>query len=242
MKIALWGYGKMGKAVEEEALCRGHEISHRIDLDKPENKDKLHPDNTDIIIEFTHPESFQSNLEFALSRQIPMVSGTTGWYDQLELIKQKVEQEEGSFLYSPNFSVGVNILFKLNQVLARLMNAYPEYDCFIEEQHHRFKADSPSGTAIALANQVLSDLDRKSKLCDEELRHRAPEDHELSVGFVRAGSIFGTHKVVYNSEVDQITISHQAFSRRGFALGAVIGAEWLAGKKGFHQFADIFEV
>ena len=143
-------------------------------------------------------------------------------------------------MFSSNFSIGVNILFKLNRELARIMNQYPEYDCFIEERHHRHKADGPSGTAHSLASQVLEELDRKTAITDASIRHRPPQPVELSVGFIRSGEIIGRHQVTYTSDIDEITLFHSAHNRRGFALGAVVAAEWMRGKKGFYEFSDIF--
>ncbi|MEM8889932.1 MAG: dihydrodipicolinate reductase C-terminal domain-containing protein, partial [Bacteroidota bacterium] len=144
-------------------------------------------------------------------------------------------------MYSSNFSVGVNVLFLLNQKLAQLMNSYPEYDVFIEEQHHRYKADAPSGTAVSLSKQVLEGLDRKDRIATDALLNRAPEPEELSVGYIRSGEIIGRHKVSYTSAIDEISIEHKAHNRRGFALGAVIAAEWMQGKKGFYSFTELFQ-
>lgn len=241
MKIALIGYGRMGKAIEQEALLRSHEISFKIDKNDQHQIQQITPQNTDAIIEFTHPDSFFSNLQALLPLGIPIVSGTTGWHNQMEQVLTMVEDHQGLFLYSSNFSIGVNVLFKLNERLAELMDPYPEYDPFIEEQHHRHKADAPSGTAISLANQVLDGLDRKDTISDESLRHRAPNDDELSVGYIRGGEIFGRHKVAYTSEIDSIQIIHQAHNRRGFAQGAVIGAEWVVKQAaGVYDFKSLF--
>jgi 4-hydroxy-tetrahydrodipicolinate reductase len=239
MKITLMGYGKMGRAVEKEALARGHEISFRIDQDNLNHWVQVSPANTDVVIEFTHPESFQDNLNRVLERGIPLVTGTTGWHEQKKSVQQQVEQRRGSLVYSANFSVGVNLLFKLNQRLAELMNSQPQYDAYVEERHHRHKADGPSGTAYSLAQQIVEGLDRKENIVSGELQNRPPEADELSVGFVRSGEIIGYHKVSYTSEIDSLSIEHQAYNRRGFALGAVIAAEWIVGKKGMYDFADI---
>lgn len=240
MRIALLGYGRMGRAIEQEALQRGHDISHRIDQDNRDELAQLSPDNTDVVIEFTHPDSFEANRKAVMAAGVPLVVGTTGWYDRIEEIKAEVEGQQGSFMYASNFSVGVNLFFKLNQRLAELMNGQPEYDPFIEERHHRHKADGPSGTAHTLARDLIARLDRKSQVSDAALRNRAPKEEELSVSFSRGGDIKGTHTVAYTSEIDTITIEHQAHSRRGFALGAVIAAEWMKGKKGFYEFSEIF--
>ncbi|RMG19831.1 MAG: 4-hydroxy-tetrahydrodipicolinate reductase [Bacteroidetes bacterium] len=242
MNIALLGYGKMGKAIEQEALQRGHHISFKIDLHNYEQLQQLKPENTDVVIEFTHPDSFWNNLQALLPKGIPLVSGTTGWHQRLPEVRQLVETQRAAFMYSSNFSIGVNILFILNRRLARLMNRYPEYDCFIEEQHHRHKADAPSGTALSLAQDLIDRLDRKTTLATHALLHRAPLPEELSVGYVRSGEIAGRHRVCYTSEIDTLTIEHHAHQRRGFALGAVIAAEWLKDKgEGFYDFGQLFE-
>ncbi len=240
LRIALVGYGKMGIAVEAEAVKRNHTISFIVDLENGSTWEQIHRSNTDVLIEFTHHDSFESNLKKSVSRGIPMVTGTTGWYDRKSGIEQWVQEHQGSLLYASNFSVGVNILFQLNKRLAELMDRHPEYDCFIEEQHHRYKQDAPSGTAIYLGNQIIDRLSRKSQISDESLRGRAPKGDELSIGFIRGGEIFGKHTVTYQSEIDTIEIRHQAHSRRGFALGAVIAAEWLHGKKGVFEFSALF--
>ena len=227
LNIALLGYGKMGKAVEQEALLRGHEIVAKIDQDNWEDIRKLSPQNCHAIIEFTHPASFDKNFGAALELGIPLVSGTTGWYEKIKDYQARVREANGAFIYASNFSVGVNVLFKLNRHLAELMNRYGDYDPFIEEQHHRYKADGPSGTAFTLARDLIERVDRKNKVGGAELRHRAPEEDELSVGFIRGGEIIGRHKVSYTSGLVTISIEHTAHTRRGFALGAVIAAEWL---------------
>ncbi|MEM7375004.1 MAG: 4-hydroxy-tetrahydrodipicolinate reductase [Bacteroidota bacterium] len=240
MNIALIGYGKMGKAIEQEALARNHTIQARIDLHNKEELKSLNPNNTDAVIEFTHPSSFEGNLHAVMALGIPMVTGTTGWHDNKEAVEAAVNKVKGSLIHSSNFSIGVNVLFMLNQRLAAIMNQYPEYDCYIEEQHHRHKADAPSGTAHSLAQQVLAELERKNSIASDELRHRAPTDDELSVGYIRSGEIIGTHRVAYTSEIDSIRIEHQAYNRRGFALGAVVAAEWIVGKTGIYEFSELF--
>lgn len=240
MNIALIGYGKMGKAIEQEALARNHQIVARIDKDNLDEIKTLPAANAEVVIEFTHPDSFFDNLDKVLPLQIPVVTGTTGWHDEIGKVEGLVKKHDTSLLYSSNFSIGVNLLFKLNQRLAELMNAHAQYDCYIEEQHHRHKADAPSGTAHSLANQIIGGLDRKSEIATDSLLNRKPKPDELSIGYIRSGEIIGKHKVSYTSEIDSISITHEAYNRRGFALGAVIAAEWLYGKKGLHNFADIF--
>lgn len=230
----------MGKAVEQEAQKRGHTIVGVIDQHNQTDLNKFSKEQVDVAIEFTHPDSFDSNLNAMLSAGIPLVSGTTGWHDRVVVVKSLVDQHNGSFLYASNFSVGVNLMFELNRKLAQLMNSYPEYDVFVEEQHHRFKADAPSGTAFSLGQQILDSLDRKTDIADEALRSRAPKEEELSIGYIRSAGITGKHTVTYQSDIDRVSIVHEAYNRRGFALGAVIAAEWLAGKTGMYNFQELF--
>lgn len=239
LRIALLGYGKMGRAIEAEALARGHEIAARIDRDNRAELLRLSPETADVVIEFTHPDAFFDNLNDTLSLGLPLVSGTTGWYAHLDLVRQQVQAHAGTLVYSSNFSPGVNLLFRLNRELAALMAGYPEYDCFIEERHHRHKADAPSGTAVSLARQIVERLPHKTRMADEALRSRPPEADELSVGYVRAGETIGLHRVVYTSAIDRISIEHEAHSRQGFALGAVIAAEKAPGLRGCYEFSDI---
>ncbi|HHG83670.1 MAG TPA: 4-hydroxy-tetrahydrodipicolinate reductase [Bacteroidetes bacterium] len=241
LRIAIVGYGRMGQAVEQEALGRGHNIVARIGLDNQSEMDQLSPDVADAIIEFTHPETALPNFRRLLPSGVPLVTGTTGWLSELEILKTEVLEAGQAFLYSSNFSPGVNILFRLNKMLSRIMNQYPEFDGYVSEAHHRHKKDAPSGTAISLAEQMLEGLDRKTTWVRNELSDRSPAANELSVASTRAGEIIGRHKVSYISDIEEIEISHQAFNRRGFALGAVLAAEWLTNKRGFYNFTDIFE-
>lgn len=241
MKIALVGYGKMGKAVEQEAQLRGHEIVLRADKDQLDSALALQANQCDCFIEFSHPEAAVGNFKALLSTGIPIVTGTTGWLGDLAQVEKAVLENDGALLYSSNFSPGVNMLFKLNQRLAAMMNGYPDFDVMVEEAHHRHKKDAPSGTALSLAHQILDGLDRKSGIAHADLQHRPPNAEELSVAYTRAGEIIGKHKVSYVNEIECLSISHEAYNRRGFALGAVLAAEWLAGKKGLYQFIDIFE-
>ncbi|MEM9984215.1 MAG: dihydrodipicolinate reductase C-terminal domain-containing protein, partial [Bacteroidota bacterium] len=187
MRITLLGYGKMGQAIEKEALQRGHQISHRIDQHNYEELASISQETTDVVIEFTHQASFEANVRAVLAKSLPLVAGTTGWYDRIDKLKKEVEAAKGSFMYASNFSVGVNLFFKLNQRLAELMNPHPSYDPYLEEQHHRHKADGPSGTAHTLARDLIERLDRKTHISDEQLQRRAPQNDELSVSFSRAG-------------------------------------------------------
>ena len=240
LKIALLGYGKMGKAIEQIALKRGHEIPFIIDLHNAEDIHKIEKARVDVVIEFTHPDSFRQNMEQLIPTAVPIVTGTTGWHNDKSMYKGLVKEHEAAFMYASNFSVGVNLLFLLNEQLAKWMNAYSDYDVFIEERHHNQKADGPSGTAISLANGIIEHLDRKQQWQSEKLASRPPVEEELSIGFVRGGNIPGTHTVSYTSEIDSLSISHIAHNRTGFALGAVIAAEWIHDKKGFFEFKELF--
>ncbi len=241
MKIALCGYGKMGKSIEKQAVARGHEIALIMGRDEYKSPEILLNKNIQVVIEFTHPESVMQNLDTLIGEAVPVVCGTTGWANEKETVRRWVESRNAGFVYASNFSVGVNILFKLNRLLAQLMNPHKQYDCFIEEQHHQFKADAPSGTALSLGEAIISELNRKNRLASEELRSRPPFPDELSIGYTRAGNIAGKHTITYTSETDTLTLQHLAHNREGFALGAVIAAEWIVeNRKGFFNFAEIF--
>jgi 4-hydroxy-tetrahydrodipicolinate reductase len=242
LRIALIGYGKMGQVVEKEAIARGHEIILKADRQDVHQATFLRPSDCDCLIEFTNPESALPNFRSLIPTGIPIVTGTTGWLSDLEQIRREVLTTGGCFLYGSNFSIGVNVLYHLNRTLARLMNGNPQYDCHIEESHHRHKKDAPSGTANSLAAQIMEILDRKSRIVHADLLQRSPESDELSIAFTRAGEIVGRHAVTYTSDIDQIKISHEAFNRRGFGLGAVLAAEWVQGKNGFYMFSEIFEL
>ena len=246
MKIALLGYGKMGKIIEKIATDRKHEIVLKIDKD---NLDELTVENlqqADVAIEFTTPSSVLSNISKCFEAGVPVVVGTTGWYDQLGDIKQQCETGDNSLLYATNFSVGVNIFFHINKVLAKLINNYPYYEVQVEEIHHTQKLDSPSGTAITIAEGIIENIEAKSKwqnilVADE---NNTDDDNiknnELLIESYRMDSVPGTHTVIYDSEVDSIEFKHTAHNRNGFALGAVLAAEWLKDNKGFHSVNDMF--
>ena len=234
MKIALFGYGKMGKEIEQIALQRNHEIVLKID---ESNVEKISADDlkkADVGIEFSTPHSVIKNINTALSVQLPLVVGTTGWYDQLDEIKTLCLKNNGALFYASNFSLGVNLFFKVNAYLAELMNKYKDYEVSMEEIHHIHKLDKPSGTAISLANQILEKIDRKSTWSITE-KHA----NTLFIKDVREGEVPGTHIVRYQSPIDDIEILHKAHNRKGFALGAVIAAEFLHGKKGVFTMSDL---
>jgi 4-hydroxy-tetrahydrodipicolinate reductase len=235
MNIILIGYGKMGKAIEKIALERGHHITLRI---SSSNIQELTPDNmrsADVAIEFTNPEVAFDNVMSCISAQLPVVSGSTGWNEQLELAKKECIKQKSALLQASNFSVGVNLFFKLNQILAELMNPYPEYDVAIEETHHTHKKDAPSGTAITIAELILERLKRKSVWVKEV----ATQSHEMAIKAHRIDEVPGTHIVKYSSAIDDIEISHTAHNRDGFAMGAVLAAEFIYNKKGIFNMVDV---
>ena len=245
MKIALLGYGKMGKIIEKIATDRKHEIVLKIDFD---NLHELTPDNlkqADVAIEFTTPSSVISNINACFEAGVPVVVGTTGWYDKLDEIKQQCEAGKHTLLYATNFSVGVNIFFHINKVLARLMNNYPYYEVQVEEIHHTQKLDSPSGTAITIAEGIIENLDAKKNWANVLVADGKDSDDNvgnsaLLIESYRMDSVPGTHTVIYDSEVDSIEFKHTAHNRNGFALGAVLAAEWLKDNSGFHSINDMF--
>ncbi|MBO7318276.1 MAG: 4-hydroxy-tetrahydrodipicolinate reductase [Bacteroidales bacterium] len=233
MKIALIGYGKMGRVIEEIAVARGHEIVCRIDVENQD--DFLSPAfaSADVAIEFSTPATAVDNYKRAFAAGLPVVSGTTGWLDRMPEIKAACD-EGATFFYASNFSLGVNVFFAVNRWLAGVMNQLEDYSVSLEEIHHIHKLDHPSGTAITLAEGLVEGIDRLSAWSETE-----HADDVLPVVAKREGEVPGTHIVQYDSEVDTITIEHKAKSRRGFALGAVVAAEFAVGKKGFLTMSDM---
>lgn len=236
MKIALIGYGKMGKMIEEMSIARNHQIILKVDL---ENR-KFITDNElkqcDVAIEFTSPASAIENIKWCVNAKVPVVVGTTGWYNQLEEIKNYTQKNNGTVLYASNFSVGVNIFFALNEYLAKIINHYPVYNPIVEEIHHIHKLDSPSGTGISVAQGILKHIARKTNWVNEPAK--TPE--QLSLLSYREGEVPGTHSVKYQSDIDEIEITHTAHNRKGFALGSVVAAEWLVGNTGFHTIDEVY--
>ena len=236
MKIALIGYGKMGKNIEQIAVSRGHQIVSIIDVNNPEEFESSRFKSADVAIEFTTPQTAYDNYMKCFAANIPVVSGTTGWLDKLELIKKLCKTEGKTFFYASNFSIGVNIFFALNRYLSKIMNNFPAYDVRMTEVHHIHKLDAPSGTAITLAEDILKNIDRKKEW---RLDH-AEKDSDLAITAVREGEVPGIHDIIYESDVDILEIKHSAKSRAGFALGAVVAAEFTANKKGFLGMDDLF--
>jgi 4-hydroxy-tetrahydrodipicolinate reductase len=236
MKIALIGYGKMGKAIEPIALERGHEI-----VLKAQTSEEVDPQilaEADVAIEFTSPEAAKTNILLCFNSNTPVVIGTTGWYENMDEIRAEMDSKNGAMLPATNFSLGVNIFFEINKRLGALMNNQHQYDVMIEETHHTEKLDAPSGTAITIGEGVLSVVDRKKNWINTS----SSESEELSIISHREPDVPGTHIVTYESEVDSIILEHVAHSRKGFALGAVIAAEFLAGKTGIYSMKDVLNL
>jgi len=245
MKIALLGYGKMGKIIEKIATDRKHEIVLKIDYDNQHELTTENLQKAEVAIEFSTPSSVRSNISHCLDTGTPIVVGTTGWYKNLPEVKEECEQKDGTLLYASNFSVGVNIFFYVNKVLAKLMNNYPYYDVQVEEIHHTQKLDSPSGTGITIAEGIIENLDAKNSwvnvlVSDDNNVDDNLKSDELLIESHRIDNVPGTHTVIYDSEVDTIEFKHTAHNRNGFALGAVLAAEWVHNKKGLHSIQDMF--
>lgn len=238
MKIAIIGYGRIGHLIESIALERGHEIGSTIDLGDNHLMDPEQLAKHDVAIEFTGPETAFTNISNCMNAGVPVVSGSTGWTNKLEELKSRCKQDGLSFLYASNFSLGVNILFHINRLLAGIMNRYNQYDVDITEVHHTMKLDAPSGTALSLADDILKEIDRKNKWTLEE----NDSLDVLRIKSVREGLVPGIHEIHYDSDYDELSLSHSAKDRRGFALGAVIAAEFLLGKQGFYTMEDVLNL
>jgi len=235
MKLALIGYGKMGKAIEEVALHRGHEVIIKIDQPNLHEFTKENLEAADVAIEFTGPHSALENIKKCLEFGVPVVCGSTGWTEHLDEMKKLCAEKLGGFIYSSNFSIGVNIFFEVNKRLAELMATHKEYEVILEETHHTQKKDAPSGTAITLAEQVLQYIKRKKQWVNELSDH--PEDMEIISQ--RIGPAPGTQSAKYSSAIDNIEIIHTAHNRKGFAGGAVLAAEFLKDRKGFFGMREV---
>lgn len=238
MKIALIGYGKMGKEIEKILIERGHSIALIIDIDNVADLTAENLRKVDVAIEFTTPSTAYGNIRKCIESGTPVVCGTTAWLDKLPQIEALCKEKDGAFFYASNYSVGVNLFFEINRRLAGLMKRFPEYDVTIEETHHTQKKDAPSGTAITLAEGILESLDRKKEwVCGV-----TTEPGELEITAVRRSVVPGTHTVTWESGPDLITISHVAKNRQGLALGAVLAAEFLVGKKGIYSMKDLLDI
>ena len=238
MKIALLGYGKMGKAIETIALERGHEIVLKVSIENVEDNTIENIRHADVAIEFTGPDSACDNLLKCLKAGVPVVCGSTGWLSKYDEVCELFKKKKGSLLYASNFSVGVNLFFELNRKLIKLMQHHPEYEVSVHEIHHTEKKDAPSGTAITIAEQIL----KKHPVKRSWVNHPSVQPHELSVTSERTDPAPGTHIVTYGSPVDDIQIKHTAHNRTGFATGAVLAAEFLKGKKGIYNMTDVLDL
>jgi len=232
MKIALLGYGRMGKAIERIAIERGHKIVLKIDVDHPQFDIK----QADIAIDFSNPSAAYENLKNCVNNCVPVVCGTTGWLSRYDEFTDYCNQKNGAFIYASNFSIGVNLFFNVNEYLAKMMNNIKGYEVELEEVHHIHKIDAPSGTAITLAEQIIENSDRDKWKVD------SAKQNELLIKVKREGEVPGTHSIAYRSKVDAIEIKHTAFNRDGFAYGAVIAAEWLLGKQGVFGMKDVLNI
>jgi 4-hydroxy-tetrahydrodipicolinate reductase len=238
MKIALIGYGKMGHEIEKIAVERGHEVVSTIDMNEEEKFTSPAFKSAEVAIEFTSPGSAMHNYRQAFAAGVPVVSGTTGWLEQLDEIKDACEQRGQTFFYASNFSLGVYIFSALNNYLAKIMNQFPGYDVRMEETHHIHKLDAPSGTGITLAEAILENIERKERW---DLTKSDSAD-VLQIKAFREGEVPGIHSVIYESEADIIRITHEAKNRKGLALGAVLAAEFTKGKKGFLTMQDMLGI
>ncbi|WP_028892611.1 4-hydroxy-tetrahydrodipicolinate reductase [Tenacibaculum sp. 47A_GOM-205m] len=232
MKIALLGYGRMGKEIEKIALQRGHEI-----VIKSTGENTYDINEADVAIDFSVPTSAYNNISNCINNNVPVVSGTTGWLDRYNEIVDLCNEKNGAFIYASNFSLGVNVFFELNKQLAKMMSTLEQYNIAIEEIHHTQKLDAPSGTAITLAEGIIENTNKKAW----ELDGKTSEDN-IPITALRTPDVPGTHTVTYNSEVDTIDIKHTAHNRQGFALGAVIAAEWLLNKTGVYTMRDVLNL
>jgi len=236
MKIAIFGYGKMGKEIEKVLLERGHSISCKIS--SKDNLDTIDFSNTDAVIEFSTPKTAKKNIEFCINHHLPIVIGTTGWYHDFDELSKLCQTKHSAMIHATNFSLGVNLFFKLNQQLAKLMNNYPSYKCSVTEIHHTEKKDAPSGTGITIAEDIIKELDHFSNWKNVKVSE-IKNKNTLSLASERLPNVPGTHEVVYENDIDKIEITHTAHSRKGFALGSVIAAEWIKDKKGVFTMRDV---
>lgn len=235
MNIALIGYGKMGHEIEKIALDRGHKIVAIIDVNNVADFDSPTFKSADVAIEFSTPDSAINNYRKCFEANVPVVAGTTGWLDHMDEVKKACAEQGKTFFYASNYSLGVNIFFAMNKYLAKIMNNYSNYDVKMEEIHHIHKLDAPSGTAITLAEDLIKEVDRKERWNLEVEEKKT----DVAIHCIREGEVPGIHEVIYESEVDVISIKHESKNRKGLALGAVIAAEFTNGKKGFLGMNDM---
>lgn len=239
LKVALFGYGKMGKEIEKVLLERGHQVSHKIT--SKDHIEQIDFTDTDVVIEFSTPHAAKKNIEFCINHQLPIVVGTTAWYEYFNEIESLVKQKNGSLLYATNFSLGVNLFFAVNKYMAKLMNQYPDYSCSVKEIHHTEKLDAPSGTGISTAEQIIAEMDQLDQW-ENVKKSETSGPHVLALESERLPKVPGTHVVCYENEIDKIELTHTAHSRKGFALGSVIAAEWLVGKHGIFTMNNVLNL
>jgi len=237
MRIALLGYGNMGKTIEKIAIARGHEIVliHSLEKHNPDWERQL--EKADVAIEFTAPGAAVEHILACFQAGVPVVVGTTGWYSRLEEVRQTCESKQAGLFYASNFSIGVNLFFRLNRYLAQLMKDYTEYELEMEEIHHIHKKDAPSGTGITLAEGILAENQRYTSW----VNHGNPESGQIPLISIREDEVPGTHAIRYSSEIDRIEIVHTAFNRKGFAVGALLAAEFMQGRRGIFTMSDLIQ-
>jgi 4-hydroxy-tetrahydrodipicolinate reductase len=243
MKIGIAGYGRMGRLIHQKALLAGHEVPVIIDPSSPDKEVTgrqfaSKPGVLDVIIDFTVPGAAVKNIQRYAEHKTAAVIGTTGWYDEMDFVTKIVKESGIGLIWSGNFSPGINIFFHLIKAAGKVMNRFPDYDAAIHEIHHRHKADSPSGTAVMIGNLLLGKLDRKQAVVNGSVQ-AVIDETELNITSSRCGSIPGTHQVLFDSEVDTITLEHKARSREGFASGALLAAEWICGRSGLYTIDDL---
>ncbi len=244
MKIAILGFGKMGQIIEQLAIERGHEIVLKVNADNLQDLTIVNLKSADVAIDFSTPDSVLQNIEICFDAGVAVVVGTTGWYGSLQEVKNQCIEGNNTLIYGSNFSVGVNIFFFVNKILAKIMNRYPQYEVQVEEIHHTEKLDAPSGTAMSIAEGIIGGLNRKSEWVNELIGSNSElitKPDQLLIESHRIEDVPGTHTVIYSSEVDDIEFKHKAHNRAGFALGAVLAAEWVQDKTGFFNITDMFD-
>ncbi len=238
MKLLLLGYGKMGQLIDKMATAKGHEVVARINIDNRDELDSLNTGDIDAAIDFSQPSAAVSNIKWCIDHKIPVAVGTTGWLDEKPALDAYCQEKGGTYLYSSNFSIGVNIFFKVNAFLARLMNQQQDYAVSMKEIHHTQKLDAPSGTAITLAQGIIDHIDRK----DSWVNDTTAKEDELLITSERVDPTPGTHAIAYDSAIDSIDIKHTAHGREGFASGAILVAEWISGQKGVLTMDDFLSL
>ncbi len=240
MKLGLLGYGKMGREIEAVAKSRSHSVAAIADIDRKLADEQKNFLSADVLIDFSVPSAVIEHLSFASGLKKPIVIGTTGWYSEIERARKIVEDSGIAAVIGSNFSIGVNLFISAVERVSNLFGRYRDFDCAVLESHHNQKADAPSGTAITIGNAVLQNFPSKKKIRTGIPQGKIGED-ELQVNSIRIGKEFGTHSVIFDSEYDRIELTHVSRGRRGFALGAIMAAEWAVGKNGFYQFREILE-